>query len=372
VKTFLSVLMAGLLCSPAWSHDVLLVSRASDLHFVPLKDCFLHVRSRLEGGFSLFNGVRRAAFNRLADAWGLPAPDRKQLAIGCVARPDASGRVAYALVLKGDIDGARLKDHLVKRHANFFQKRGLTANPEAVEVQGQKGVRLAYTERPCVFELVPMGRYFVIASLPSGDSSLVEEVVTALKSPESLGKGQPAPFAITARMTLTPAERKRVTEFKTQFISNAINKIRDRFMKLHNRLRPGGGQEEDLKSLDERLNEQFLKAASYDLTLNYQPGAGENDDRYTARYVANFASEADAKTMKELVLEKIEFFKENAESPGVPVALNTAHLDVSGNGMVADIRLDTREQRFDALYTYVALLLSLPNTNQDLDIVAER
>ena len=152
---------------------------------------------------------------------GIPSPDKKDLSVGIVARPNASGRVSYAVVLKGDLNGERLKERLVARHANFFKKRNLDPQPSEMEVAGQKAVKLRYTERPCCFVLVPMDKYFVIASTPNDDFSLAEEVWDT-KDPSALGRERLPPWSWGPGMQLTDAEKARVKAFKVENINGAV------------------------------------------------------------------------------------------------------------------------------------------------------
>lgn len=369
MKRLVPFVLAGvLLASPASAHEVLVVSEPMDLRFVPMREAFVHIRGRFEGQVDLVDRLRREAFKRMSADWGVPPADKKDVRLGCVARTDASGRLSYALVLTGDIDSLRLKDKMVNRHAASFKARGLTPGATDVEVAGHKGVRLPYSERAGVYTLVPMGRYFMIASTPKDDVSLAEQVVKALEAPDQLGKGPVPTIQINVRVELSARERKLAEDFRAEQLNAGLNKLRDRFMKLHDKLRPDGAKADDLKSLDERINELFLKAESFDLSLSYQPGAGEDDDVYTGRYVMHFTSPEQAQAMRQMLLEKTLLYKENAVSPGLVVALDAAHIDAQDKWVKVKVPLDTRPKRHDAAFAYLAFLLSFPGSNKALGI----
>src|SRR4051795_7924093 len=101
-----ALLALSLAIAPALATEAFVVNRAQDLRFVSLREPFTQVRSRVEGRVDLMDRLRREAFKKLSEDWGVPPADKKDVALGCVARTDAAGKLAYAIVLKGDIDPA--------------------------------------------------------------------------------------------------------------------------------------------------------------------------------------------------------------------------------------------------------------------------
>lgn len=350
--------------SAAHAAEVYVVNRAQDLRFAPLKEPFVQVRARFEGHVDLMDRLRREAFKRLSDEWGIPPADKKDVQFGCVARSDSAGRLSYALVLRGEIEPAKLADKILDQHRRAAKRRGVTTTVEAATVQGHAASRFPYLERAMTFTLVPLDKMVVLAAQPKGEDALLDEVLAALKEPDKLGRGPVPQVVVNGHVKLSESERKRVQDFQTRQIASPVKKIRDRFKQLHDRLRPGGAKEEDLKSLDERMTEQFLKATDYELKLTYNP----SPETYRGKYVMTFATPEDATRMRELLLEKALFFRENAANPGIPRALDTVTIDAQGPAVTVRTELDTPEKRHDAAFSYVAFLLSFAGADRSLGI----
>lgn len=367
-------IVASLVLAPqaARATEAFLVNRAQDLRFVPLRETFTQIRSRVEGHVDLMDRLRRQAFKQLSNDWGIPPADKKDVSIGCVARTDAAGNLSYAIVLRGDIEPDKVKKKLLALNASAAKKRGVAVDQKDVTVQGKAGTRWPYLERGMEFTVVPLERMIVLSAAPKGDQALLEETLTALASPDQLGKGELPTVVVEGKMKLSDAERARVTEFKKKQVAGAVGKIRERFRQLHDTLRPGGAKEDDLKGLDEQLNEQFLKASEYQLKVSWQPGKlgtpQTPGDIYRGKYILRFGSEDDATRMKELILEKSLFFRENAQNQGIPRALDTVTVNAQGPEVTVRVELDTPEKRYDAAFSYVAFLLSFTGADRDLGI----
>lgn len=347
----------------AHATEAYLVNRASDLHFVPLKEAFTQVRSRLEGNVDLLDRVRRQAFKRLSDEWGIPPADTKNVELGCVARTDAAGDLSFAVVVRGEIQPEKIQKKLLAINASEAAKRGAPVDQKPVTVQGKSGMKWPYFERQMEYTTIPLDKMFVLYSGPKGNTALLEETLTALQNPDQLGKADPPVVVVEAKLQPTEQERKRLADFRKRQVGGAVAKVRDKFRQLHDSLRPGGAKDEDLQSLDERLNEQFLKSTEYTLKTSWQPG-----DDYRGKYVLRFPTDEDAQKMKELLLEKILFFRENARSDGIPRALDTVTVLAQGPELTVRVQLDTPEKRYDAAFSYVAFLLSFSGADRDLGI----
>ena len=352
-----------IIAGAADATEAYLVNRAQDLHFVPLREAFTQVRSRIEGQVDLMDRVRRGAFKALSDEWGVPPPDKKDVQLGCVARTDAAGNLSYAIILRGEIEPDKIQKKLLHLNEVEAGKRGAKTDQQPVTVQGKPAVRFPYFERNMEYTLVPLDHMFVLNAATKGDQVLLEEVLTALANPDALGKSDPPTVVVEGKMKLTAPERQRVVDFKKKTINAAVAKVRDKFRQLHDQLRPGGARDEDLESLDERMNEQFLKATEYQLKVSWQPG-----DIYRGKYILRFGSEDDASKMKELLLEKILFFRENAINQGIPRAMDTVTVLAQGPEVTVRVELDTPEKRYDAAFSYVAFLLSFSGADKDLGI----
>lgn len=363
------LVLTALLATAAGAHNVFVVNRPQDLRFVPLREPFLAIKSRFGQRADLLDRIRGEVFATMSQRWGIPRPDKKDVAVGCVARTDAGGRLAFALILRGEVDPGKVKDHLIRQHAKAFGRRGLTSRPQEVSAGGHKAWRLPYSERNSAYSIVPLERMVVLASTPNDDASLLEETLQALALPDRLGQGPPPSVDLHARVdALTPREAQRVREFQTKSVSPGVDKIRDRFRTLHDRLRPGGAREEDLKSLDERLTDQFLRASRFEIRVQYRAGSSPGDDGYGGELAMSFPTPDDAQAMRALLLEKALFFKENAASPSIPRSLDQATVDASGRTVTVKIALDTPEEQYDAAFSYLAFLLSFSSADRWLGI----
>jgi hypothetical protein len=368
VLALLPAVAAGVMAGPARAHNVFVVNKPQDLRFVPMREPFLAVRSRFEGNVDLMDRLRRDAFRRISNEWGVPPADKKDVSIGCVARTDATGRLSYAVVLKGEIDPKKIQASLLDQHARAFKRRGLSPSPRSIDVQGRAAVRLPYSERASVFTLVPLVRMFLLVSTPADETSLVDEMLAALQEPGRLGQGPPPAVNLSARQRLTSGEQKRVRDFHVKNIASPVRALRDRFRKLHDKLRPEGARDEDLQSLDERITDQFLKATEFEMSLAYRPGPGAGDDVYSGHYTTQFASADEARRMRELLLEKTLFFKENAIHASIPRALDGVSVDADGTKLHVKIELDTAQKQYDAAFSYVAFLLSFSSADRFLGV----
>jgi len=308
--------------------------------------------------------LRREAFKRFSDDWGVPPADKKDVALGCVARTDSANHLSYAIVLKGEIDPARIRAKLVDQHVKAAKRRGVATSPEDITVDGHAATRVPYLQREMEFTLVPLDHIFVACASPKGDQTLLHEVLEALKDPDKLGQAPLGEVQVEGHFKLNDGEKQRVQTFEKKQVG-AVAKVREKFRQLQDKLRPGGAKDEDLQSLDEQLTAQFLKAVDFELKLNYVPSPTE---LYRGKYVLIFATPDDATKMRELLLEKALFFKDNASNPGIPRALDTVTVDAQDQYCVVRAELDTPEKRYDALFSYVAFLLSFSGADRFLDV----
>jgi hypothetical protein len=272
-------------------------------------------------------------------------------------------------VLRGDIDPPKLQARLIAENQDLMKKRGVSAPPVSATVGGHPATRVAYHGRQVDFTMVPLDRMLVVAGASKGDDSLLEEVLAVLKNPDQLGQGAPPTVVVEGKVRMNESERKRVAEFQTRQIATPVKAIRDRFKKLHEKLRSEGAREEDLKSLDERMTEQFLKATEFGMKLTYIPSPKEI---YRGKYVMTYPAPADAARMRELLLEKLMFFRDNAANPGIPRALDTVNIDAQGNPVTVRVELDTVQKRHDAAFSYVAFLLSFAGADRALGIARNK
>jgi hypothetical protein len=363
-------LLAALALAPAArAAEVYVVSNPQDLRFNSLREPFTEVRSRFEGHVDLMDRLRRAAFKKLSEDWGIPPADKKDVKFGAVARTDSAGNLSYVLVLRGEIDPPQIQKKLVEQHKDLAKQRGVTSEPVAEKVQGKDVLRVPYLDRNVNFTLVPLDRMFVIAAAGKGDDTLLEEVLTVLKAPEKLGQGAPPTVVVEGKARFSEGDRKRVGEFQTRQIASPVKAIRDRFQKLHDKLSSSGAKPAQLKSLDERMTEQFLKASEFQIKMTYIPSPKEI---YRGKYIMQYASKEEAQAMRELLLEKLLFFRDNAANPGIPRALDTVTVDAQGNAVTVRVELDTLQKRYDAAFSYIAFILSFAGADRALGIARSK
>ena len=362
----IAALTGPALVTSVLAEEAYVVNKAQDLRFINLREAFTQVRSRIEGQVDLMDRLRRGAFKAISDDWGIPPADKKDVFLGCVARTDDNAKLWYAIVLKGDIDPARIQAKLLQTNEKAVKRRGGTLSQTPVTVQGHAAMRWPYLEHNMEFTSIPLEKMFVLVANPKGDGSLIEEVLTALKDPAKLGQAPLGPVVVAGHMQLSDTERKRVQEFQARAIASPVQKVREKFKQLNEKLRPGGAQEKDLKSVDEQITDYFLGAADFELRLIYQPGA---TDLYKAKYVVYFTAPENAQGMRDLMLEKAAFWRENAVNKGIPRALDTVTVDAQGKNVVLRVELDTPEKRYDAAFSYVAFMLSMAGADTALGIM---
>jgi len=352
----------------ATSGRSLVVPRPELLDFVDLKDGFLHVRDRFEGRVDLLDRARRVAMGHTMKKWGVPQANKAPLAVGCVARRTDGGRFSYCVVLKGDVEGEKLLSRIVAVHQKHLTGRGYAALISTVDVGGHPATVLGYMERDLVNVLVPMDGFMLMGSAPTDDLSLFRETVAVLDGDGPTPADVPEPVEVEVSVVPTGDESGRMSKAGQKKGDDRLDRLRNRFLKLHEKLRPEGAQEEDLKSLDERVNEQFLRASHYDLKLVYEPGTSAADDAYTNTYVLNYEDPEGASKMRELLLDEVLFFKENATSEGFLNSLDGVRIDARGNQVTISVQTFDEAGRYDAAFSLLASFLTLKGSGSVLGL----
>lgn len=370
VRTALTLLgVAGVLAggiATAWAHQVFVVDDPRNLQLVDLRDTYLGVNERLTERTDLLTPVRNAAMRRSIKGWGITRPSQGDLRVGSVVRVEDNGQLAFAVVLQGDIDAPLVCSRLEEKYRRHWKRNGREAAVETHALKGWKGIRMPYIERKGLFTALHKGQTIFLASTPPDRPSLVGEVADVLdgRTPKN---EPPAKVQIRYAGAMTERERGKVAEFVSRTLKGRLREARRGFQKLYERI--GGDVDEDeLKTTNEKLNELFTRMIDFDVTLNYEQGPSANDDLYQVTYHVKLPTAEDAQRMKELLLEKAVFYRENNPSRAIGSTLDSVTVDCQGPTLTVAGEVDTREKLHDFAYAYTAFLMSYVQADKFLGL----
>ncbi|MBI3891372.1 MAG: hypothetical protein HY303_07560, partial [Candidatus Wallbacteria bacterium] len=97
-------------------------------------------------------------------------------------------------------------------------------------------------------------------------------------------------------------------------------------------------------------------------------GAGPGADAYHATYQLRLSSPEEAQGLKELLLEKLVFYKENAMAKAGVLAMDAVAIDAQGASVLVRGDADSTTATYNFLYAYVAFLLGYSQADSYLGI----
>ena len=353
-KSTIVLLVAMLfMSSTLMANTAYVVSSPEQLQLVDIAESYQYVNKGFKSRFDLLGSIRRLAVRKISKGWGLTAmPDKSPLRIGLVANTDG-GPLQFVCVLKGEsLDGALLQSRMVEKYGNHVKRHGLEPNVQKKEIAGCEATVLELIDRQGQFVLLQSGDHFLLSSVLPDSYELIEQTVKVLNQERECPKS----VDIAYKGRLTDEERQRVTTFFNKTLGTKVKKFRASLAKLLGRLK-GQKDEKELKTTNEKINEHFLQLVDWNLNFHYEQGASENDFLYRVGYELQLPSADDAQKMKELLLEKVLFYKTNAKHEATVLTMDTIALDVAGNSVTIKAEVDTKEGVHSLSYAYLSFLL---------------
>ena len=350
---------------PTLANNVWVVSTPEQLQFVDVEEGYSFLTKQFTKRFDILNAIRRAAARKMVKGWGVKKmPDKAKLEMGIVSDV-SSGSLQFVVAIRGErFDAELLRSRLIEKYENHLRRHEVTPAPRSMKINGHSTTVLPYIDRQGEFVIVVADGKMCFASVLPGQYTLIERTVQVVTNPE-LAQSPPDKVRLTYQGNLTSEEKRRVQEFFNRTITGKVKKFRNSFAKLYNDI-DADVDEESFKTTNEKINDLFLKLDSWAADLQYSKGASAEEDYYQIAYNLTLPTAEEAQQMKELLLEKVLFYKENARNNATVLALDTVSLDVSDNIVTMAAEIDTKEGQYNYFFTYFAFLLSYTQTDRYL------
>lgn len=355
-------LILGLCISSASmaAAPVFLVTDPAELQLVDLQPGYQYLTEQFSRRFDVLGMIRRAALRKMLKGWGVEAmPDKDRLELGTVARVTDEGRLEFVVVLRGaSLDATLLRRRLVEKYGNHLRRHKLTPAPGTARIGGDDAVVLPLIDRTGEFVVAVVDGALLLASNLPGHHDLLEQTATVVAE----GRREAAPASVRLHYDgyLTPEERRRVKEFFDRTFQGKVREYRRGFEALYKKL--GEFDPEELKTTNEKINDLFLELVDWSLDYSFTAEGPVMGLTYRLR----LPSEADAQAMRELLLEKVLFYRDNAGSPGIAATMDALALDVQGDTVVVTAAIDSEAGMYDVGGAYLAFLLSYSQADRYL------
>jgi hypothetical protein len=355
--------------SVALAYNAYIVTDPAELQLVDLNEASRYVSDQFTGKFDILNDIRRAAGRKMIKGWGLKKqPVQAQVKLGLVA-DTSSGPLEFACVVTGqDLDCALLRSRLLEKYGNHWRRHKKPTAISEIEVGGEKVTVLPYMERKGEFVIAIVAGHVVFGSVLPGHYGLLERTLAVLKDPSLRKAGPPAGVHLAYKGALTADERGRVKEFFQRTIVGKVEKFRKGFEKLYQGLDSQDFDPQEFRSTNEKVNDLYLKLVDWSMDLQYSRGAGPRDDIYRLSCSLTMPSPEEAQAFKELLLEKVLFYKENSAGKAGVAAMDAIGLDVSGSSVTIRAETDTTEGTYNMFFAYYNFLLGYSQADRYLGV----
>lgn len=336
---------------------VFLVNDPANLQLVDLRESYEAVNQRLEYRRDLLTPVRNMAIRRSFAGWGITRPSKGDLALGAVARVEANGQLAWAVVLRGELKGPKVIERLDEKYHRHWKRNGREAQSHEHSVGAWTGRLMPYMERDGALVALGKGNTVFLASTPGSSETLVKELVAALDGGAPHADRAPSQVEIAYRGGMTPSEKERIARFMKRTLEGRLKTMRTGFSKLYAAIGGDEVDDEDFKTTNEKINELFLEMNGFDVKLRFDRGP-EGAGAYALEYRIAMPDEGKAQRLKELVLERMVFYRQNNPEQSIEAALDGVRIDRDGATLVVEGEIEGRERQADFAAAYAAMLLS--------------
>ena len=328
------------------------VSEPKDLNLVNLRPVsnYMYADLKNKGDFGL---VRRVALGVKARQMGIPNPRKNSMHAGMVIKSGASGHSSAVLVAVGDFKFKDVKDAMNKDYNEYMaQTRGTPAISE-IEIAGLQFTKYSYGERPnevCLAQ-VPKQSAWILATVPKGDFSVLDETIAVLKGEDKLNDAVPTNVEWQTTFQFSKREIERLVKFnrpKSALRAKFVSGMKTLARKL------GIPQSDDRTvPLEERIRGQLAQSREVTMKYNWDIDARKASS-YQIQCSIKAKDDRSADALKELISEQIVRLAELNNRSTDSESMGRLTVAASGDEVNLGFLLDTPE----AQYEHVSLLLS--------------
>ncbi|NLI79806.1 MAG: hypothetical protein GX442_25600 [Candidatus Riflebacteria bacterium] len=287
----------------AWADPCAIVNDPKYLRFVELGDLSKFLEEELHDQKGLTEIIGKEVIDRRFRKAGIPDPAKEGLSYAIVAREMPVDQLNLCFILKGNINFPNFVEFAEKRYQRYFdtlkaQKiaEGKKA-PRDVKIAGQAARVFPYAFRPSEAVLVNAGQHTIIATVPAGDYSLVEQTLAVLTGNAPLSKIQPDKTTFMASFVPLKAEREEIRTFENKY-EGFVGKTRKTFKKV---FRPEAYQDDAAAAkLEQNLKDGLAQVQKF----SYEIGATREgaDYGYDINLIFRCQDAAAATRLKEMLL----------------------------------------------------------------------
>jgi len=348
------------------SRGVPIVSDPRDLSLVPLKPLsdYLYADLKNKGDFG---PIRRLALDYKARQVGVPNPRKTELYLGTVISKGPSGNSSAVVVMLGDLKEKDLRATVEKDYREYMAQMQSQPQVSEEELAGVTVTRFTFAERPydvCLATVPAPRKALLWASIPRGDTSVLEDTIKVVKGEEKLNDAIPSEVEARTTFTLTGREIENLHRF-----NKPKGQLRETFAKGMKKVSASLGFPQDEKQvmpLEEKI--RHVVARSEFVDLRYRWDVDRNKAAaYQMRYTVAMKSPEEAEQLRTLVAEQMVRMGERSTRDDEHDVLGRVTVNADGKDVTLDFTLDTPEAQYQHISFLVSQLFRYRNVMGFLD-----
>jgi len=280
-----------------------LVTNPADMRFIELKEIAKFLEEDLDMGKGITEVIGKKVIDQRFRKAGIPDPVKESVSYSMVVREMPVDQMNAAFVLKGPVDSSKFLEFADKRYYRYFmhlQKQNIEAKPK-IPVNTKIGNRptrvYPFAFRNAEAVVSSFEDYTIIATVPQGDYSLINDIINVLDGKAAMSQKQPEKISFMTSFVPMAQERQEIRKFEGQH-QGFVAKARAGFKKVANPKAYAG--ETKMISLEDNLKATMSNIERF----SYSVEATNKDAGYAydINMIFKCANQQEAGKLKDLLL----------------------------------------------------------------------
>ncbi|MBF0406773.1 MAG: hypothetical protein HQM10_05445 [Candidatus Riflebacteria bacterium] len=334
------------------------VNDPRDLQLIDLAGVAKYLEKDLDLDKGIVDLIGKEVINSKFRQAGIPDPAKESLSYGIVAREGSTENLSLVFILKGNVDQAKFLKFAEKRYQKYFEtlKSQNIIDKEKYSCTiniGEKSARLfPFAFRNSEAVVLSFNDYTLIATVPQGDYSILNDTIAVLEGKVQKNSKQPERFAFLAAFSPIPQEREEILNFENRYEGFAA-RTKKRFSKIIN-----PQKFEDTVS-HENLEKNLKSALSKIERFSYEVSSSRKGEgfAYEINLLFKCSEKKQASKLREMFLEWLLNNSEKNVSTQDLASLRKNKVLVQDNTCIYQIRLGSSdEEQWQFSSTLISLM----------------
>lgn len=303
MKLLLTIISMFLLIQGVFAVPCSLVTDPQQMQFIPLNDVAKYLEEDMDLGKGITGIIGKKIIEKRFRNAGIPDPVKSNLSYCMVGRESGLDSLNFCFIFKGDVDEEKFVSFAKERYEeyqnNLRKDKLLKEYKDSVEkeVSGKWAVSFPFVERNSETLILSLGEYLIIGTVPSGNYSLIEDVIQVLEGKKPI-ISQDNKISYKTVFIPNENERKEIVHLENRY-EKLRDKARSKMSKIMNKM---GIQvkEKDMRSLEQNIKKSLSEVEKF----MYKVEATKENTGYSYQITMNFMcqDEEHAENLKELFL----------------------------------------------------------------------